>query len=172
MIKNNITRFLCIIGIGVIVILASNLLLRQCGFNVSKSLSPNNEYSVSYNSFANVLLVLNKNGQKIYSIAAYEPINALWSSDSRYLILEYKIYDGWIENMILEPRADDTLSCQPLLLPGGINPSKAQLRVIEFVDDRSVLVELATELESGKQVVGWYIYDIESRSAGEIHFVE
>jgi len=183
MIKSRIVRFLCVIGIGVILILSCGLLFRQCGPNTTISVSPNNKFAVSYNSFSKTIRVsfkdrASKGGASEYFANAYNPV-VMWSSDSRYMIIVYDEPNGKSKNITKE-MFDYSGSSGFVTHIGyeyaferatGYDPHKVQFRIIEFVDDSSVLIEFVIDQEHGQQIAGRYVFDFESGFVRDIQFV-
>jgi len=180
MVKNSIIKFCGVIVIGVVLIIASVLLLGKYGPNANKIALPDGEHSISYNRFTGAVLLFNKNdGTGRFLLVSYCDPEILWSSDSRNFIVgfnpirthllgvsESRLYcwndddeDYWIKTVVVPE------------IGTAVNLREVRFRVTKFVDDNNVLVEFATYVtnpESGKHVSGSYIFDIRNSSARNI----
>jgi len=178
--KSSITRFLCIIGIGAVLLLASSLLLRYYGPNVSKSKSPSNEYTVAYNSIAKTIRVLDKQGKELYSEAVFEYVDFFWSADSKYLALvgRWQGAQNGIETKIVEMKNGGILCYRMPRYAFAVSTGyvvRGNFLAKEFVDEHGVLVEFMGYLDTGEQgwprmVAGRFIFDTENESIRELHF--
>ena len=172
MIKNSVIKFLCIVGIGTALILASMLLLENYGPNANKSISPNKEYQVSYNSISKRVTLRNlKTGLVTFDrIHETEMVSFYWSQDSRYLAVVYELSYGMIWSEI---RDMDGIAVGPVYYADGFDGAfdidNTQFKITKFVNDHSVLVECITGQESGGEVSKWYVFDIPNNCVTEVH---
>jgi len=114
MIKKDIARFLCIVGIGVVCILTSALLLGKFGPSTS-NLSPNEKYSVFYNRFSHTLTWVDlQSNTKTETTGIYNAklvwnwikewgLDSYLDPDCRYLAVAYKpSVDGLTQSLIID----------------------------------------------------------------------
>lgn len=156
--------------------------------NSSKTISPNGEYTVSYNKFAKIITTLHLQSKvsSYLTASGWNPAknpDFFWSPDSRYLAIVYSDVQGykWTEvidfvnnsgltipmKSEIQDLREETRTSDPY------NNSNAEVYITEWLDNTHALVKFSWPSDTSVKIIsGWYTCVVPSHSVIDLHIVE